>query len=427
MWLGLLVVAAAAFEVARRRLLAPEHLVGDEAEYIARRSSADPYSKEPFLRAPGMTWIVLRCRSVSACRWWMSASGTAAVVCTGGAAHALTGSVLAGAIAALLMLALPDRVVLSSHLWPDVPATALHAALAWLLLASAADRVSPAVAIAGMAVVGAVLPLLRIDTATAAAIACALLAGHWWWVVAPASTLLTVIALSAFHSARHGIRSPDTTGWFNLTLLAATTAAGERQPLEPSMTRCYGRWLAQTDAERADDARQALRALVAGPGRTLWQLTLRTGQLLGPDTFATQVLLHPDDGAYPSLSPRRRRWLQRALQWSFTVLIALSVAGATHGGTAAASAVAGAAGVLVASAVNARTRFRRSALPWLVVPAATYLWRPDIRGTAVLVIAFVVLLAVRHAAGPRAERHVTGGVTGATRCDGTMPIHFPHV
>jgi hypothetical protein len=77
--------------------------------------------------------------------------------------------------------------------------------------------------------------------------------------------------------------------------------------------------------------------------------------------------------------------------------------------------------------VNARTRFRRSALPWLVVPSATYLWRPDVRGTAVLVIAFVVLLAVRHAAGPRAERHATGNVTGATRCDGTVPIHFPHV
>jgi len=112
---------------------------------------------------------------------------------------------------------------------------------------------------------------------------------------------------------------------------------------------------------------------------------------------------------------------------SYSLLVALAVAGAVHGGAAARGAVVGAVGLLAAAAVNARSRFRHCTLPWLVVPAATYLWRPDVPATAALLTTVAVLVVVRRAAGPRRERHGGGGVTEATRRDGTVPIHFPHV
>jgi hypothetical protein len=334
--------------------------IGDEIEYLARARGADLYGPSPFLRVPLFITLVRLARG----RERFTAALLSALALVTIALTAVGGWLVAGAPGALavggLYLLLPDRWLLSRHLWPDTLLAFCHALLLVLiLLAERGADVSPWL-LGGVAALAA---LTRIDGVVLVP-ALGLVSGgqgtsgDWLALALPSVGALGLLSL--WHGWRHGIPWPDTTVGFNLMVMAEE----QRRPgaaVERVVGAAWARWDPAAGAT-ADTGRSVLRR----PGSLLLGAVRRVVSMLGPDTFGRERLLGDTPGAYPELGALPRRWLRGALRFSFPALVALAAGGAVAEPQLCRAPLALAlAAFLAGSLVHARTRYRFALLPHL--------------------------------------------------------------
>lgn len=373
--------------------------IGDEIEYLARARGPDPYGPAPFLRVPLFIAFVRLARG----RERLTAALLSALALATIALTAVAGGLVAGAPGALavggLYLLLPDRWLLSRHLWPDTLLAFCHALLLVLiLLAERGAEISPWL-LGGVAALAA---LTRIDGLVLVP-ALGLVSGGQGtggdWLALALPSVVALGLLSLWHGWRHGIPWPDTTLGFNLMVMAEE----QRRPgaaVERVVGAAWARWDPAAGAT-ADTGRSVLRR----PGSLLLGALRRVVSMLGPDTFGRERLLGDAPGAYPELGVRPRRWLRGALRWSFPALVALAAGGAvTQAALCRAPLTLAAATFLAGSLVHARTRYRFALLPQLAFCGGLgmlALGHPELRDETLGVMGLVFGLAAL--VPPRAE------------------------
>jgi hypothetical protein len=336
--LAMLVVAAAAtaVQVVIRLGLGRRRPVGDEMEYLARATSSDPFGPTPFLRVPLMaTFVRLTGPDEGRIRNACSVVAIATVVLVAAAGltvHGPAGAIVSGT----LFMLLPDRILLSQHIWPDVLLGLVHAGLVAVILGWG-GRGTLFPCLLGLA--AAIAVLVRIDALVLlpaltvlgvngpvddGAIGVAAL-----WV--PALALLGLLTL--YNRRAYGIALPDNTALFNVSVLAAEhrSAAEPSVPVDALVRSIWPEWEESTDRGRVDGFRRALAQIAREPARLARGLVGRVRQMLGPDSFARDRLLAPETGAYPELAPLLRAAFTSALRVSFPCLATLALAGVTTG------------------------------------------------------------------------------------------------
>lgn len=396
----LVAALAVAVQAAAHRLGGTRRLIGDEVEYLERARADDPYHPEPFLRLPGMALLLRTSGGNEACARALMAglalATTGLVVLAGYQAMGSRGALLTGVLFTLL----PDRSALSQHLWPDV-LLALWQALGLVVLTGASPG-APAPAWQ-IGIVAALAAMTRIDGLTllpALALASAWASGPpgpGQFVALLLPTLVAMGVWAARNRVRYGSASLDSTAAFNLEVLAEeqrSGAAGSRPVEEIVLAVFHRRDDTRHRAGRAGGGR-TLRDLLRRPGLWLHGCLRRAAQLLGPDTFVAERLLDPTNGAYPELSARGRAFLARSLGPGFRVLVALALAGAVTRPELRCLLVPVAFGLVAASVVHTRTRYRYPLLPGTSLVAAAgclALLDPGTRGVAATVVAVAGLL-----------------------------------
>lgn len=384
-------VVAILIQVVAGRGLGRRTPIGDENEYLARVRGPDPYGPAPFLRVPIFIAFVRLARG----RERLTAALLAALALATIALTAVAGGLVAGAAGALavggLYLLLPDRWLLSRHLWPDTLLAFFHALLLVLiLLAKWGAEMSPWL-LGGVAALAA---LTRIDAVVLVPALWLVLAvrgsgGDWLALALPSVVALGLLSL--WHGRRYGIPWPDNTVGFNLMVMAEE----QRRPgaaVERVVGAAWARWDPAAGAT-ADTGRSVLRR----PVSLLLGALRRVVSMLGPDTFGRERLLGDAPGAYPELGVLPRRWLHGALRWSFPALVALAAGGAVaQPALCRAPLTLAAATFLAGSLVHARTRYRFALLPQLAFCGGlglVALGEPELRGETLGVTALVFVLA----------------------------------
>lgn len=367
----------------------PRRLVGDESEYLSRARAIDPYQPDPFLRVPGMIWLVRRAGTERRARVLMASLGAATAIVT--ALAVVTHSWQLALVSGAICLFLPDRLLLSHHLWPDVPVAFLHA----VVVACVVNEGAAAIVILGVAC--AALAATRIDTLVVLPAAIALSVPTSLWALAlPVPTVAILGLLTLRNQRRYGIAAPDTTALFNLRLMDATTERGERDSLEPTVRDEFSRWSGESLDERLAGG-TTVKRLARRPLHTTAGVVRRCWMMLGPDTFGIERML-ARDGPYSHLPARARRVAGWVLAVSFPALVSLAAAGfAVDAPASRRLAVLALATYLAISVVHARTRFRLALVPSLSVMAAgavLAIGESGDRNVAMLVVAFVAALTL---------------------------------
>lgn len=350
--------------------------VGDEAEYLARAKSSDPFGPHPFLRVPGMAAFVRLAggrASEASVRNALAAVSVATVMLTAGAAIVSHGS-LAALACGLLLIVLPDRMVLSQHVWPDSLLALLHAALLLLMVwwaqgvgvspwlfgtlaaAAALTRIDALAILAGLSL----HPAIRHRSPAAYALLAL-------WL--PTVAALAAVSLRNFR--RYGLLLPDTTPAFNVSVLAEEQRQlpGRLSPTRTLVAAAWHEWVNGGAANPARVLRHATGSVIVNPWRFIRGAVRRTWQMLGPDTFAIQVLLGHQPLAYPDLPPSVRQAFVRALRVSFPLLASLTIASALPNPAGRPYLLPSLATFLVSCLVHARTRYRYALLPALTFAA----------------------------------------------------------
>lgn len=384
---------------------------GDEGEYLERARSADPLTPEPFLRPPLMTFFVLASgRSEFAARNALSLVAILIALVVAAAGYVSGGFGVAIACG-LVYVFLPDRMVLSQHIKPDVLLALWHS-LVLLLIVCAAE--GPAFLVVGFGLLSTATILTRVDGIVVAfVLSLHPLVRESDMPVASLSVLWTpVIAslaiVSAFNARRYGRMLVDDTTLFNLTVVAREhdLAPGATVPVQAVlMPALFREWRRLTPAERADAGRRAARQIARQPLRFVRGVIERTWQMLGRDTFATQNLLAPETGAYPKMPGRLRSVFKRSLRFSFPLLVSLAAAGGVaNPGEESYYLVVALATLVGVCLFHARTRFRYAILPELSLAAVAGL-NALAHAPAELpaLAAFLAVGAIALAAPPRRE------------------------
>lgn len=354
--------AALALEVFVRRGLGRRVPIGDELEYLDRARRDDPYSPTPFLRVPLFIAFARLARGNGTLTALLLALVTVAGIgLTAWAGHRAAGP--AGMLAVgLLYIVLPDRWILSRHLWPDTLLALWQAAILMLVVAAAqGETVSPWMfgVLAALAVatrvdaIALLVPLLLVPLFHGPA------AGVTALVALAAPSVLVLVALSGRNWLRYGIPWPDTTVLFNLRV-GAEERRSPNAGVEQIVGAAWSRWSAQGgSSEAARESPDSRAAILLGAPR-------RFVSMLGSDSFARDRLLGNRSGAYPELPATPRALLRGALRVSFPLLVALAAGGAVARPEVCREPLILGATILVASSlVHARTRFRYSLLPHL--------------------------------------------------------------
>jgi hypothetical protein len=350
--------------------------IGDEVEYIGRAAQDDPFGPTPFLRVPGMPLMARLAGSVNTerrLRDMLAVLAVAVAGCVALGATAVAGSPAAWA-AVLVFTFLPDRIILSQHIWPDALLALCHgAALALVAMALQGEPVSPWL-FGGIAATAALARIDGIIFAPAMTLVAWIIDGRFVPVLIPvwAPTLAVVGIWTVRNAVRYGIALPDTTILFNVAILAREHRASTSStvPVEDLVAEVAQAWNAQARAPQAGTFSSGIVEVVRRPIRFVRGFLERIWQMLGPDTFAMQRLLAPGTGAYPDLRPAARRAWLHALRPGFPVLVAWALAGAVVNPLVRVCLIPCAMAFLVICAFHARTRFRYALLPPLAVAAA---------------------------------------------------------
>jgi len=349
--------------------------VGDEIEYINRAHAADPFGPSPFLRVPAMAILARLVGRTHTEERFRNALAFISLLTIGlvGSAGFVAGGPMGACAAAFIFVLLPDRMVLSQHIWPDTLLALWHSSIVLCLVWSLnVSPVSPWI----YGVLAALIALTRIDGV----------------VVLPALTLLavilnvefmpmmlglwmpTVIALTIMtmiNARRYGIALPDTTLLFNVSILAEEhVRRHDASSSVENITRSiWMQWEERVHRDRITATRRALVTIVRQPTELIKGIAIRIWQMLGPDTFGIQIILDPASGAYREMTPALRAMLIRGMRFCFPLLTAVAIAGAMVSYTARVCLVPGLTAFGVACLFHARTRFRYAALPSLSVAA----------------------------------------------------------
>ena len=377
MSIALLAVVAIAVQAAGRWGLGPRVPIGDELEYLARARAPDPFAPAPFLRVPVvpfLAWIAGAQHTETRLRSVFAGVTLTTAACVGVAGHLAMGP--AGAIAAtLVFVLLPDRILLSQHLWPDVVLALWQAILLLLIVWSVRIGPVPPWCFGAVAAAAAMTRIDGVILLPALSVVCAAI----YQPVAPALAVLWLPAaalLAAWtlrNSRSYAIRLPDDTWRFNVVVLDEEhhRSAAADVPVETLIRTVLPGWLAVSQGEQHAMFRRASAAIARRPLRLLRGAYGRAWQMLGADTFLTERLLHPVEGAYPRVPTAMRRAIERYARAGFPILVALAVAGAAVDRLAALCLVPCAAAFVASSLVHGRTRYRHSLLPPLSMAAAT--------------------------------------------------------
>ncbi len=366
------ILTALAFQLAALRGMGRNRPIGDEKAYLARGRSEDPYAPRQFLRPPLLPWLsAVFCRGgdgMSRLRLLMAIASFLAVVLTAVAGWRLGGPAIA-VLAALLLAAQPERILIGCHIWPESLLALLLAALCAVHTLPATPAV--ALAAAGISTLGV---LTRIDFAVVPPL---LLAA--WWQSHGMSALIAALLLappaiallwiSVRNGRRYGVPLPDTTWAFNLMLARREyDRAGSRAAeIEQTIQGLRKTWLPLSPAQSVRRGQAALSELLRSPAGLVRGIARRLLALAGPDTFVRQRMLP----TYVDLSPpARRRWnavLKVAFPLQMTTLLIATAVTLEPPPSCAWPAF----GLLAAAALfHARTRYRVSVLPALSLWAA---------------------------------------------------------
>jgi ABC-type multidrug transport system permease subunit len=380
--------------------------VGDENEYLARAKSPDPFGPYPFLRVPGMAAFVriVAGRSGEAgVRTALAAISVATIMLTAGAGlarHGVEGALLC----ALLLIVVPDRIVLSEHIWPDTLLALLQAALLLLMVWSAEREVAPwlfglVAALAVLTRIDAVALLIGLSVFPALKLSPLALLALWL----PA--ILSLAVLTARNVARYRLWLPDTTALFCLSVRAEEHRRSDEAPvpLRTLIAATWPGWIGGKNVRPAGVFLRAARSLAKHPWRAVRVAARTIWQMLGADTFAIQVLLGADPLAYPDLRPSIRQALVTALRVSFPVLAAATVASVAANPSGRAYLLPTLT-MFLAACLVARTRYRYGLLPGLTFAVIDGLLEPP-GGRPVwpAALAFIATAAVALGAPPRLE------------------------
>lgn len=374
---------------------APRAAQGDECDYLARSQWSDPHRPEHFLRVPVMPALFrLAGRLPGDPERVMRLAGT--VVGVLGVvlvmmAGVRVGGPLAGVLAAIAMLLLVERVVLSTHLWPDTPLSTLHA-LALLLLSSPGFGFETQwLALGAVVAMAAMIRIEQLALAPGVALVLLVRDPNHWLAIASCVIAPTVLAMALWTAVawrRYRIALPDTTWKFNLRILDRQLAETRDGPV--SVQGTITGMLATADEAATSRPGNGF----AKPWAFCVSILRRAAACVGPDTFVEGRLLPPMGQAYPLMSETAASRLRPWLRWSFPLLV-VSAAWAMFASGYWPDYLVAAVPVFAALVVvHFRTRYRLVLMPWLCVAFVDALARLrfETLGPVDLAIAFALLV-----------------------------------
>ena len=335
--------------------LRPSRLVGDEAEYTCAPS--DHPHAALWVRVPLFAAMIRGALRLgpSGPRRLTSALAAVTVGVTVWQVAVAAGP-LAGLVGAMLLLFSFERAILSLHLWPD---TAMG--LCWLV-AVICITVPFTHGATGLALIGALALGLLIEGAAL-----------WglgfvapWLVPGPVPALALVITTLApllyilWNGLGTGVWRLDTTIGFNTAAMRADAAT------QADTVAGVMRQTVQSRREPAPTERPPWPSLRSLLGR----LTARLRLLLGPETFATEVLIGAERAGYqPNHWLGRSRLAATLLRHGFTTLFAANLIVLPLAPPLSVLALVGAIGIY--ALLVTRSRYRMALLPLVVVQTVT--------------------------------------------------------
>jgi len=351
-----------------RRTAGPVVSVGDEGEYIWCGKQADPYLPGVFLRVPFMAWMSKQAHRYSSNpeRALRSATGVASMVsimfCMLSAQF--IGGVYAALLTGLLLVAMPGRIILSGHIWPDIW-LGLWLSLVCLILVY--PDLSSNLRTLLVGAVAALAFITRFDALLLAPFAGFGLAPlpfmEWLFILLP--TLFVFAFLSFRNARRYRIPWPDTTWMFNIMIAAGE--AGENKAhkvhVEEEVRKVLTVWQTLEYPERFSTSINSLRSLVARPIRAISGVLVRIWASLGPDSFVLHRLLPPDGLAYPGISEKFNHVLKTALLVAFPIFASMTVLALLVAESSPPVVLWPTLAFATASLIHNRTRYRQAWLP----------------------------------------------------------------
>ncbi len=355
--------------------------VGDEAEYLNRGKSPDPYSPTLYIRVPLLPALSLlahqRCQNPEEClRLFSMLSMLTTVLILIAMATSLYGWQV-GLLMALLTLLQPELLIYSRHIWPEAYLS-LCLTVVTLCLVTLSPGFFQAIILGAVA---ATAFLIRFDQLVIlpAVLLTWMTVGYmpdWRSLLCLTLPLLVSWLLLSVRNWRlYGIPWPDTTWVFNLRV-------AEAELVKPSAGSpvMNGQLISHAIAAVSEQEKpippitHIVSSMRRRGGRFALQVILRGWAYIGPDTFVRQRLFPPTGAAYTKALPMP---FERWLQWAFPLLFSFAAVLALLGAKAPVWGSLIVASMLVSSLVFTRTRFRAPVIPlllfWLVPEGLEYL------------------------------------------------------
>ena len=351
-----------------RRAMGPVVSVGDEGGYISCGGQVDPYCPKVFLRVPLMAWLSRQSHRDSSnpersLRFATSVASAATILVSMVSAQILggfQGSLLIG----LLLVVMPERIILSHHIWPDIW-LGLWLSLACLILVWPGLSLNLSIMLLG--VVAALAFMTRFDALLLAPfVGFGLMPlSFWQWMFILLPTLFVFAGLSIRNARRYKIPWPDNTWMFNLMIAAGETEQkrAEQIRIQREVGKAFVVWNQQSHPDRFTSGVASFRKLAARPVRAFTDLLLRVWASLGPDSFVSQRLLPPIGRAYPEISGRFNHGLHIALRFAFPIFVSATCLAILVGELPAPAILWPTLALAVATLIFTRTRYRQAWLP----------------------------------------------------------------
>lgn len=355
--------------------------IGDEGDYISCGKQADPYLPGIFLRVPLMAWMSKQANRYSSNpeRVLRSASGIASMVsimlCMLSAQF--LGGVNAALLIGLLLVFMPGRIILSSHIWPDIW-LGLWLSLVCLILVY--PDLSSNLRTLLVGAVAALAFITRFDALLLAPFAGFGLAPlpflEWVFILSP--TLLVFAFLSIRNARRYRIPWPDTTWMFNIMIAAGETGKSKAHNVhvEEEVQKVLTVWQKLEYPGRLSTVIASLRSLFTRPIRAISGVLVRLWASLGPDSFVLHRLLPPDGSAYPGISEKFNSALKIALLVAFPLFISMTILALLVVEPSLPPILWPTLAFATASLIHNRTRYRQAWLPGAALILVTAISEP---------------------------------------------------
>jgi len=263
-----------------------------------------------------------------------------------------------------LLVAMPGRIILSGHIWPDIW-LGLWLSLVCLILVY--PDLSSNLRTLLVGAVAALAFITRFDALLLAPFAGFGLAPlpfmEWLFILLP--TLFVFAFLSIRNARRYRIPWPDTTWMFNIMIAAGETKKNRAHKVhvEEEVRKVLTVWQTLENPERFSTSIASLRSLVARPIRAISGVLVRIWASLGPDSFVLHRLLPPDGLAYPGVSEKFNHVLKIALLVAFPIFTSMTLLALLVAEPSLPVVLWPTLAFAAASLIHNRTRYRQAWLP----------------------------------------------------------------